>query len=610
MSGARPRAPRQILLFIVFGVLLVVVGVTATSQAVMVGVYASGSSLNAIVQSDMATLRGFVYQGLDPAVIAKPTLTANELASLEGLVATLQSKGEILRVELRRPDGRVIAASDPSLTGSLVPPSDDFRRAVAERRTQIAIAEVPGAEAAPGPSLGSASVLREYLPLSLGGEVVLVVGMWRDAAPILGGLDDLRRDVVVVTLSAALIASLTLYLVFRSAQGRLARQAQALLDASRRDPLTGMLNHGALVELLTTRLELAREGGTTVDVALIDIDGFRLLNDNHGHSAGDEALVAVAAELKARADGGLLMGRYGPDEFLVLSSTDDGETLQSVVERVRDGIADVSLQFESTERLPVTVSAGLCTYPTNGSSVTALLTTAVRTLEEARASGGNALCVARAEPEGEGVNASSFDVLQALVIAVDTKDRYTKRHSDDVARYAVFIAEQLGLDDEFRRAIHVAGLLHDVGKIGIPDAILRKPGRLTAAEEHVVRQHVALGDLIVRELPDIETIRAGIRHHHERWDGNGYLERLSGEEIPLIARILGVGDAFSAMTTSRPYRKALDVQEAMRRLGDAAGTQLDADLVTAFVAGIESAEDPPLPEQSARAARLARLRVA
>jgi HD-GYP domain-containing protein (c-di-GMP phosphodiesterase class II) len=143
--------------------------------------------------------------------------------------------------------------------------------------------------------------------------------------------------------------------------------------------------------------------------------------------------------------------------------------------------------------------------------------------------------------------------------------------------------------------IRSSGLLHDVGKIGIPDQILRKPGKLTEAEFMVVKQHVALGDMIVRDLPDIEIIRAGIRHHHERWDGAGYLDHLEGEEIPLIARILAVGDAFSAMTTTRPYRKSLGIREALRRLGDAAGSQLDERLVELFINGIETAADAPLP---------------
>ena len=134
-----------------------------------------------------------------------------------------------------------------------------------------------------------------------------------------------------------------------------------------------------------------------------------------------------------------------------------------------------------------------------------------------------------------------------------------------MARYATFLAARLGLPDDEIRTIGVAGLLHDVGKIGIPDQILRKPGKLTDGEYEIVQQHVALGDVIVRDLPDLDTVRAGIRHHHERWDGKGYLHRLEGEAIPRIARILAVADAFSAMTTTRPYRKALDVERGPRR---------------------------------------------
>ncbi len=119
-----------------------------------------------------------------------------------------------------------------------------------------------------------------------------------------------------------------------------------------------------------------------------------------------------------------------------------------------------------------------------------------------------------------------------------------------MARYALFLSERIGIDAEARDTIRTAGLLHDVGKIGIPDTILRKPAALTPEEYDIVKQHVALGDLIVRDLPEIEVVRAGIRHHHERWDGTGYLDGLAGEVIPLVARILAVADAFSAMTTT------------------------------------------------------------
>jgi diguanylate cyclase (GGDEF)-like protein len=454
---------------------------------------------------------------------------------------------------------------------------------------------LPVAEAgASTAELGSPTVLREFLPISASGKVQAVIGIWRDAVPILGRLDGVRRDVVAVTLSAGIIVSILLYLIFRSAQGRLTRQTASLVEANRRDPLTGSLNHGALVAHLASEVERAREAGTPLGVALVDIDNFRLLNDNHGHRAGDLALLAVAAELRRQLPESIVMGRYGPDEFLLLAPAEAVAEMEPAVARLRSVLADLSLQFDATERLPLTVSASVCTYPEHGSSVTVLLAAAASTLEEAKASGGDTVRVAGAV-EPNGVTTSGFDVLQGLVLAVDTKDRYTKRHSDDVARYGVFLAERLGLDPDVVRTIHVAGLLHDVGKIGIPSPILRKPGKLTAAEYEIVKQHVALGDMIVRDLPDIEFIRAGIRHHHERWDGEGYLDRLAGEGIPLIGRILAVGDAFSAMTTTRPYRKALDLREALTRLEDAAGSQLDETLVRAFVEGIETDADAPLP---------------
>jgi diguanylate cyclase (GGDEF)-like protein len=343
--------------------------------------------------------------------------------------------------------------------------------------------------------------------------------------------------------------------------------------------------------------------GTPLGVALIDIDNFRLLNDHHGHAAGDEALLAVVRMLRSHLPDAILMGRYGPDEFLLIAPAESIAEVEPALGRLRDALADFSLQFDASDRLPVTISAGVCTFPLHGTSVTVLLATTARTLEEAKASGGDAVRIAGATA-AEETNAPAFDVLRGLVQAVDTKDRYTKRHSEDVARYGVFIAECLGLDADLIETIRTAGLLHDVGKIGIPDSILRKPGKLTDAEYDVVKQHVALGEMVVRDLPGTDLVRRGIRHHHERWDGAGYLDRLEGEEIPLIARILAVGDAFSAMTTTRPYRKAMDVREALTRLEDAAGSQLEERLVRAFVAGIETHANPPLPESEGSRARL------
>jgi len=590
--GSDARIRRPVLLILLLGVLLVLVGVTATVQAMMVSTYASSSTLAAVVDSDVATVRGFVHDGLDGLDVATPD--PGTVRRIDGYLETLLAKGGIVHAEIRAADGRVIASSaggaaESRTTAARTP---DFAAAAAGSPT-VDLVSAAESEAA-GVALPE-TVVREYLPLQQGGETVLVIGVWRDAGPVLAHLESLRRDIVVVTLSGAVIAGAVLALVFRSAQRRINRQTDALVEATHRDALTESLNHGALVGYLAREIERSHVSGTPLGVALIDIDNFRLLNETHGHEAGDEALLTVSGILKRELPAGTVMGRYGPDEFLVVAGHERVVDLEPTVERLRTVLADLSLQVDSTEQVPLTVSAGICTFPDHGSSVTDLLSTAVATLNEARVSGGDGVRVAGVNAPDRQPGASSFDIFQGLIFAVDAKDRYTKRHSEDVSRYGTFLASLLGLDPTVVETIRLAGLLHDVGKIGIPDGILRKPGRLTADEFGVVRQHVALGDMIVRDLPGIDDIRAGIRHHHERWDGQGYLTGLAREDIPLVARILAVGDAFSAMTTTRPYRKALPVREALTRLGDAAGTQLDEALVTAFVRGIETAPDAPLP---------------
>jgi diguanylate cyclase (GGDEF)-like protein len=586
-----------VLLILVYGAFLAIVGAAATAQSILVGAHFNSATLTGLVGSDAATVRAFVNAYVPPDVLspARP-LSAAEATRLEAQLAALPRPGEILRVELRRADGTIVAATEPGLGGTTVAITDEFRASLTGQ-AQAAIGPVSEAGAGSA-TFSSPTLLRELLPLKVGDKVLGVVGVWRDAVPILDRLDAMRREILIVTLSAGVVAAALLFLVFRSAQARLTRQTEALLESTRRDPLTDTLNHGALVGLLAQEIERGRGDVRPIGIALVDIDNFRLLNDSHGHAAGDEALLAVATTLGTHLEPAMEFGRYGPDEFLLVAAPMAVARLEPVVDRLRTALVDLSLRFDEGERLPITVSVGIATYPDHASSATGLLAAAAGVLQEAKASGGDAVRHAAdaGDPSATGI---SFDVLQGLVTAIDTKDRYTKRHSEDVARYATFIGQRLGLADDELHTIVLAGRLHDIGKIGIPDAILRKPGRLTEAEYAIVQQHVALGDMIVRDLPDIEAVRAGIRHHHERWDGRGYLDHLEGEAIPRIARILAVADAFSAMTTTRPYRKALDVREALLRLSDAAGTQLDERLVAVFVEGIEHDADPPLPGDAA-----------
>jgi diguanylate cyclase (GGDEF)-like protein len=579
---------------LVLAAFLVIVGATATGQAALVTADSSTSILNATVNADADAVRVFVGLNLSQADLEPGGLSADRQAALQHGLYRLTSSGGILHAALLAPDGTVLASDDGARVGQRAPLTQGLTSAVQNSQPDVAI--LPSNDAGALSPLATDSVLREYLPITItdGGPVYAMVAVWRDAAPILAQLEASRIRVVAITLVAALLSALLLFFVFRAAQQRLTRQTLQLLEAARRDPLTGALNHGSIVETLEGQVQAARADAEAIGVALIDLDNFGLLDNTYGHPAGDHVLIEVVELLSDWMPPGATWGRYGPDEFLVITATGDAAALEPAVERLRSTLADTSLQFEGSERLPVSVSAGLCFYPTNGESVTTLLSMTAMTLDEAKAGGGDAVRVAEARPPAPGY-VKTFNILEGLVIAVDTKDHYTRRHSADVARYADFLARRLELDPDTRRAIQNAGLLHDVGKIGIPDAILRKPGRLTVEESAILKQHVALGDAIVRDLPDLDLIRAGIRHHHERWDGHGYLDELTGEQIPLVARILAVGDAFSAMTTTRPYRKRFAVEEALKRLEDAAGTQLDARLVELFVQGMRNAADAPLP---------------
>ena len=366
--------------------------------------------------------------------------------------------------------------------------------------------------------------------------------------------------VVIVTLSAAIVAAGLLFLVFRTAQARIARQTEALLESTRRDPLTDTLNHGALVGYLAQEIERGREDIRPIGIALIDLDNFRLLNDNHGHAAGDEALLAVAGTLREHVDAGMELGRYGPDEFLLVATPAAVAHLEPVVQRLRAALVDLSLRFSETERLPITVSVGIATYPDHASSVTALLAVAAGVLE-AKASGeGHGPPEAREDGEDDAAN-TSFDVLQGLVIAIDTKDRYTKRHSEDVARFSTFIARRIGLPaDEMGRSRSPGACTTSV-RSASPAPIMRKLV-LAGGGARWVQQHVALGDMIVRDLPTSMPCAPASGTTARRWDGQGYLDRLAGETIRGSAdprgrrRVLGDDDDPSVSGRPRHPRGA------------------------------------------------------
>ncbi|HUF06403.1 MAG TPA: diguanylate cyclase [Candidatus Binatia bacterium] len=591
LTGGDRHRPR--LLVLVFGVILVLVGVTASALVAVSSAHLRSATLASVVSRDASLVELFVNGSLRAEDLDGDGLSAARRAELVGMLDALSDRDSIVRIELRDLDGRVIVSNAAAAIGHVSATSPSMRRALDGQPSALLVEEGDEVEAAHGLP-GEGAVLQEYLPIvDADARTLAVVGLWRDASELMASLEATRTDVMLVILVAGVLLAGLMLLVLRATQARLSRQHLQLLEATRTDALTGMLNHGAVVALLAEEVESARAAKRQIGAALLDIDNFRLFNDTHGHEAADEVLLRVAALVDREGAGGHV-ARYGPDEFLLLQPGAGTAEMATAVGRLRTCLADVSVQFGESESLPVTVSAGICAFPDHARSVTDLLSAAAVALGEAKAGGGDRVRVAQ-DADEQQVISGSFDVLQGLVIAVDTKDRYTKRHSEDVARYAVFLARRMGMDEEAQRTLQLAGLLHDVGKIGIPDVILRKPSKLTEGEYEMFQQHVALGDAIVRDVPNVDLVRAGIRHHHERWDGDGYLEHLEGEAIPMIGRILAVADAFSAMTTTRPYRKALPITEALKRLGDAAGTQLQEELVTAFILGIETAPDAPLP---------------
>lgn len=441
---------------------------------------------------------------------------------------------------------------------------------------------------------GGRPLLLETFPASIDGRLAAAVQVARDGAPVLAAVDDARRDIALGTGIGAIVLVAVLFLIFRGAQRSLEVQTEQLIESRRRDPLTGALNHGAVISALVDALDGLVEH--PVAIGLVDIDNFQRVNDVHGHALGDRALRTVAGILAESLGPGHVVGRSGPDEFVIVAPGLDGSELLAILTAARSRMVRSGIDADDGSRLPLTVSASVTIAPLHGRTPTELLSAAAVALDEVKSTGGDAAAISRLSyAELAQERRGTFAVLDGLIQAIDTRDRYTRRHSEDVARYALFLANQLGIEGELLSAIHRAALLHDVGKIAVPNDILRKPGMLTSEEMEIMKQHVTLGGALVRDLDDGELVAEGVLHHHERWDGGGYAAGLSGEGIPLIARIIAVGDAFSAMTTSRPYRRALESGEALHRLIDAAETQLDPRLVDVFVLAMESQSDPPHP---------------
>jgi diguanylate cyclase (GGDEF)-like protein/putative nucleotidyltransferase with HDIG domain len=346
------------------------------------------------------------------------------------------------------------------------------------------------------------------------------------------------------------------------------------------DPLTGLGNHRNFHERLQRALAAAERDGDSLSLCLVDIDDFKQVNDRHGHPIGDRVLRQVASRLRQGGES----FRLGGDEFAVLlprlDQRDAVAVARSIVERV------AGTHVEQVGR--VTVSAGVATYPLQGVGRDELIRLADSALYWAKEDGKDRVrnyepAVAeleRLDRAGGGDRASRYRAAAGLARTVDGRDAYTGEHSERVAALAARIARRLDLGDGDVELVRLAASLHDVGKLAIPEEILRKPSDLNETEKLVLQRHPQIGHRMLENL-GAEPIADWVLHHHERWDGSGYPDRLRGEEIPFGSRIIFVADAYDAMTSERVYRDALSPEEALDELSRCSGTQFDPAVVGA-----------------------------
>ena len=376
-------------------------------------------------------------------------------------------------------------------------------------------------------------------------------------------------------------------LLGRMGRERMERVRGTLEAASRMDSATGLLNRKGFLEALRQELERSYRNGRSFAVVLLDVDGLHRVNARFGHVAGDNAVADVAAAIardKREIDHA---ARLGGGEFGLLLPETGERGAYTVAERLRNDVRD---RF-GKGAVQVTVSAGIAAFPDHGRSVEELLTSAEQARALAKELGRDrsvifngrvvtALSAAAARAEGE--RERQLSTVVALAEALDMRDSGTAAHSQAVARYASAIARELGLAPEAVERVRYGGLVHDVGKIAVPDAILRKPGPLSDAEWLEMRRHPEMGAQLL-DGAEVKDIQAWVVAHHERPDGKGYPHGLPGDAVPIEAKILAVADAYEAMTSDRAYRRGMDLEDACLQLVEGAGTQFDPRVVDAFI---------------------------
>ena len=405
------------------------------------------------------------------------------------------------------------------------------------------------------------------------------------------------------------------------------------------DGLTNLYNHAHFFQRLADEVDRSKRYNRGFAVVMMDVDNFKLFNDSCGHQAGDEVLSLIADSIRSGLRRSDLAFRYGGDEFAAILLHADSAKAQAVVDRIKRRIAKSLKQVDDGATADLDLSAGIAHFPNDGTTADALVKAADAALYSAKwtarsrgvtqqgqdieslgrpseapherpvkmpsAVAGSLIATLRRLGVSGGLADLNLRTMAALGTLAEIRDSYVRGHQERTSQWAATLAEELGLSPDRVRSTRMAGLLHDLGKIGTSKNILNKPGKLTKEEFAKIKEHPPLGSImIMTEIETLQQLVPVVRHHHERFDGKGYPDGLAGEDIPLEARILAVADAFDAMIHERAYRKALSKEEAIAELERGAGTQFDPAVVEAFLAVVKGqGEELTIPAQAASESR-------
>ena len=355
------------------------------------------------------------------------------------------------------------------------------------------------------------------------------------------------------------------------------------------DELTGLYNRRQFYGVLEAEISRTLRYGGSFSLIMLDLDGFKEYNDRFGHATGDAILRLVAQTIRASLRETDAAFRYGGDEFTTVLPATDAERAEKIIDRVRAEWWHVLDGQQVIQQSPLGFSAGIAEFPHDAETADGLVFLADTALYHSKRLGGHrSTRVSDLEAVAhDGTPAGSLDQVYALAAAVDARDPLAYGHSKRVAAIANSMGKAIGLPRNELVKLHAGGLLHDIGKVGVPDSIITKPYKPEEVEWRIIRKHSTEGATIVSSIGELAPVAPLIRHHHEWYDGTGYPDGLKGEEIPLGARVIHIADAYDTMTTPRAYRQVISHEEACAELGRCAGTQFDPELVGVFCRDME-----------------------